>query len=281
MNYGSLPFGPVPPSNPDPTDSAHNNTSDTGRQIQQHQVSPEQSPFSSRPFDQSRPLFDGLQQQYDQPTAVSSAMSHTDGLNYGNTVSSPFSPSAGPPSSTGSPFTSASAGSSGHPPTPTFNAHHPTPPVFGPQPTPTALTSNSATYYLPNSFSNSYTRSPPSELSGHHRNASLMDMGVDQTMLPSTSLYDKAHQQQQIGMYDMKPSIDPQSQHHHMLQQSQHHMQNQAMGPANSYENQNMPGQHSLAIPPHPWPSSSQQQTSTPQASQNYWDMGGSFRFSS
>lgn len=287
MDYSSLPFGSMPPSNSDVMDSLHSKSFTVleagARQAQQQQVAPNQSPFTSRPFDQPHSTYDrtqhdrAQQQSYDPSATVSSSVPHTDGMSYGNTISGPFSPPGGPPSSTGSPFTSASVASSGHPPTPTFNAHLPTPPVFGPQPPAPPPTSSPTTYFLPPNFGGSYTRSPPSELSGHHRNVS--DMGIDQTIIPSTPVYNKSQQQQHVGMYDMKPAIDTQSQHHHILQQQQH-MQRQSMGPPSSYEDQDMSGQLSMVMPPAPsWPPSGQQQQPSTQASQNYWDMGGEFRF--
>ncbi|KAF8902574.1 hypothetical protein CPB84DRAFT_847606 [Gymnopilus junonius] len=281
MEY-SLPFGSLTPSISDVMDlqSMHGKSftipdSATRQAQQQQQLGPEQSPFTSRPFEQARSMYDRTQQQsYDPSVAIPSSVTHSDGMNYGNTVSSPFSPPGGPPSSTGSPFTSAS---SGHPPTPTFTAHHPTPPVFGPQASAAPPTSSPTTYFLPPNFGGSYTRSPPSELSGHHRDVSLADMGIDQTMV-STPVYDKSQQQQQVTMYDMKPPVGTQPQHHHMLQQQ--HMQRQSIGPP--YEDQDMSGQLSMAIPPHPsWPSGHQQQPPTPRANQNYWDMGTEFRFHS
>ncbi|KDR77288.1 hypothetical protein GALMADRAFT_267440 [Galerina marginata CBS 339.88] len=264
----TLPFGsPHQPSDAMDTETAHRKPfSMYDSTVQQQQLSPDHSPFSPRVFDQTHSTYD-QQQSYDSGSASSGV--HTDGMGY-NAVSSPFSNSGGPPSSSGSPFASTSTTSSGHPATPTFNSHQPTPPVFGPQPpAPPPSASPTNYFHTPSTYNSSFghSSSPPS-LPNHHQSMSLSDMGLDQNMVPVPG----------TPVYDVKPSMDRHTQHH--LLQQQHHMPRQPMGPpSNSYEDHEMPGHLSMGIASAPpWPPN-QQQSQSPQPTQSYWDNDAAYRF--
>lgn len=260
----------------------------------QQQLSPTQVPFTPQIIDQTRTMYDQTHTQasFDNGPPPSSA----DVMAYSNTVSSPFSNSAGPPSSSGSPFASTSTASSGHPSTPTFNGHHPTPPVFGPQPPVLPSVGGSpTTYFHPsNTFNDSYS-SPPSS-SQHHQpgqSMSLMDMGMDQNMVSvsENAVYDKP--QQQDSMYDVKPTSiggNHAIQHMHMQQQQQHrpqhHQQHISIDPTpRSYgEDMNMVGQGQqisigMAVSA-AWPGAAgAQQPHTVQGPPTYWGNESEYRF--
>ncbi|KJA25346.1 hypothetical protein HYPSUDRAFT_37853 [Hypholoma sublateritium FD-334 SS-4] len=162
-------------------------------------LSPEHPPFTPHIFDQSH-----SQAMYEQAYDGSSGTA-VEGIGY-STVSSPFSNGA-PTSSSGSPFTTTSVVSGGHPPTPTFGPHAP---VFGPQPLDDLPTSSPTTYFhTPNVFNDSAYPGPSTSSAhlSHQQQQHNMALGLNMEMsISSAPGYEKAAHQN--AMYDIKSSIE-------------------------------------------------------------------------
>ena len=233
----------------------------------QHLSSEPSSSFVSQMFNQgqSHPIYGRSQATYDEGKNTSPSLT-TDGMGY-SALSSPFSNAGPSPPASSSAFVPTSGG---HPPTPTFGPRHLVPPTFGPQP-PVAPPSTAPTTFIPQFSGTSYptTSTTTSNFIGE----------IEMDHMPTTSLYDKSHLEQQTTMYDVKPPMENQT--HHLFRQDQQQQQShhqQSMG-SPFYEVQDMPTHpHSLPMgmgTAPPWPPPNERQEQQPAlSSQPYWGNG-------
>ena len=231
----------------------------------QHLSSEPPSSFVPQTFNhgQSHPIYSQSRVNYEEgrntsPTLTAGRMGYS-------ALSSPFSNADPSPPASNPPFST----SVGHPPTPTFGPRHPIPPTFGPQSSVTAPSTSSTTYIAPYtgaSYTTTSTTTP-----------NFIDE-IEMDHIPSSSLYNKLHLEQQTPIYDVKPPME--NQNHHLFRQEHQHQQprhqQQSMG-SSFYD---MSGQsHSLpmgmsAAPPWPPPNEHQEQQSA-MSSQPFWESGG------
>lgn len=274
-------------------------------ELQPSPFSPEQASYAPRSsqeysptmYEQSHSLTTTT--TYDKAPLPSSAES----LPSYNSVSSPFSNSNGPPSSSGSPFPPASnASSAGHPPTPTFNggnSSRPTPPVFGPQPggpPPPPPPPGSLSYYQtsgPFNPNGAYGSTPTATSLAHHGSIIPTEntrMSSQSSTMSEVVAHDKPGRQQQqqypSSVFGMKPSMD--SRHIHdqqlVLEQTRQRQVYEEHGGASALPQSLSMGINAVSQWPagqHEQPHQHQhpQQSQGMQNNQTFWNNEESFRF--